>query len=97
MEKATIFDNCWTPDTRFPSSVPFPRISCASICCYGLPLGGIVAATAVAGFLDRALDDQLAVILAVGGLTGGVLLGRYYLNKDGCLKNFVPTISERNA
>ena len=69
----------------------------AAVLAYGLPLGGIVAALAVAGFLDRALDDQLAVILAVGGLTGGVLLGRYYLNKDGCLKNFVPTISERNA
>ena len=69
----------------------------AALLAYGLPLGGIVIALGVAGFLDRALDDQIAVILAVGGLVSGALLGRYYLNKDGCLKNFVPTISERNA
>ena len=69
----------------------------AAFLAYGLPLGGIIIALGVAGFLDRALDDQLAVLLAVGGLVGGVLLGRHYLNKDGCLKNLVPTISERNA
>ncbi len=69
----------------------------AAFLAYGLPLGGIIIALGVAGFLDRALDDQLAVVLAVGGLVGGVLLGRHYLNKDGCLKNLVPTISERNA
>ncbi len=69
----------------------------AAFLAYGLPLGGIIIALAVAGSFDRTLDDQLAVVLAVGGLVGGVLLGRYYLNKDGCLKNLVPTISERNA
>ena len=69
----------------------------AAFLAYGLPLGGIIIALGVAGFFDSALDDQLAVVLAVGGLVGGVLLGRHYLNKDGCLKNLVPTISERNA
>ncbi len=69
----------------------------AALLAYGLPLGGMLIALGVAGFLDRALDDQIAVVLAVGGLAGGTLLGRYYLNKDGCLKNLVPTISERNA
>ena len=69
----------------------------AAFLAYGLPLGGIVSALGIAWFLNRALDDQSAVVSAIGGFVGGVLIGRHYLNKDGCLKNLVPTISERSA
>jgi sigma-E factor negative regulatory protein RseC len=69
----------------------------AAFLAYGLPLGGIVIALGVAWFLNHTLDDRSAVLLAIGGLVGGVLFGRHYLNRDGCLKNLVPTISERHA
>jgi sigma-E factor negative regulatory protein RseC len=60
---------------------------------YGLPLGGVVVALGIAWYLNHALNDQSAVALALGGLVAGILLGRHYLNRDGCLKNLVPTIS----
>jgi len=69
----------------------------AAFLAYGLPLGGIVIALGLAWIFKQTLDDRLAVLLAIGGLVGGVLVGRFYLNKDGCLKNLVPTISERYA
>ncbi len=69
----------------------------AAILAYGLPLGGIVVAVGIALLLNHTLDDRIAVVLAIGGLVSGVLLGRHYLNKDGCLRNLVPTISGRNA
>ncbi len=69
----------------------------AAIFAYGLPLVGIVIALALASVLNQALDDQLAIVLAISGLVVGGLLGRHFLNKDACLKNLVPTISGRNA
>ena len=69
----------------------------AAFLAYGLPLGGIIIALGVAWFLNQTLDDRSAVLLATGGLVGGILVGRYYLNRDGCLKNLVPTITERHA
>jgi sigma-E factor negative regulatory protein RseC len=69
----------------------------AAIFAYGLPLVGIVIALAIASIMNQALDDQLAIALAISGLVVGGLLGRHFLNKDACLKNLVPTISERNA
>ena len=69
----------------------------AALLAYGLPLGGIIIALGMAWFLKQTLDDRLAVLLAIGGLVGGILVGRYLLNKDGCLKNLVPSISERHA
>ena len=69
----------------------------AAIFAYGLPLAGIVIALALASIMNQALDDQMAIALAISGLVIGGLLGRHFLNKDACLKNLVPTIAERNA
>ena len=69
----------------------------AAVFAYGLPLVGIVIALALASLLNQALDDRLAIALAISGLVGGGLLGRHFLNKDACLRNLVPTIAERNA
>ena len=69
----------------------------AAFLAYGLPLGGIVIALGMAWFLQQTLDDRFAVLLAIGGLVGGILVGRFYLNKDGCLKNLIPIISEKHA
>ncbi len=69
----------------------------AAIFAYGLPLVGIVIALALASIVNQALDDQMAIALAISGLVIGGLLGRHFLNKDACLKNLVPTIAERNA
>jgi len=67
----------------------------AAIFAYGLPLGGIILALAIAWTMNGSLDDRTAIILAIAGLVGGVLTGRHLLNRDGCLKNLVPTISGR--
>jgi sigma-E factor negative regulatory protein RseC len=56
----------------------------AALLAYGLPLGGIIIALGMAWFFKQTLDDGLAVLLAI-------------VNKDGCLKNLVPSISERHA
>ncbi len=64
---------------------------------YGLPLGGIVIALGAAWFLNQSLDDLFAIALAIGGLLIGGFFSRHLLNKDACLKNLVPTVSERNA
>jgi len=69
----------------------------AAVFAYGLPLIGIVVALGVASILNQGLDDHFAIALAISGLVMGGLLGRHFLNKESCLKNLVPTISERNA
>ena len=69
----------------------------AAIFAYGLPLLGVIVALGLAWYLNETLNDRFAVILAIGGLFTGAMLGRHFLNKDGCLKNLVPTVAERNA
>ena len=69
----------------------------AATLAYGLPLCAVIIALGAAWFMNRALNDVAAVFVAIGALIAGVLLGRQFLNRDGCLKNFVPTVSERNA
>jgi len=69
----------------------------AAVFAYGLPLGGVVLALGLAWSLNQSLDDRFAVVLAVAGLVAGVLVGRHFLNEDGCLRNLAPTISTRNA
>ena len=69
----------------------------AAMLAYGLPLGGVVLALGVAWFINAAMDDAVAVVLAISGLLAGSLIGRRLLNQDGCLKNLVPTVAESNA
>jgi positive regulator of sigma E activity len=69
----------------------------AALLAYGLPLGGIIVALGVAWYLNQSLDDRSAIVLALGGLAAGILFGRYYLNRDSCLRNLVPTVTERQA
>ena len=69
----------------------------AAVLAYGLPLGGLIVALGIAWYLNQSLDDRIAVVLAIVGLVAGVLIGRHFLNKDGCLRNLVPDISTRNA
>ena len=69
----------------------------AAIFAYGLPLGGVILALGIAGYLNQSLDDRFAVVLAVAGLVAGVLFGRHLLSKDACLRNLALTITTRNA
>ena len=69
----------------------------AAVFAYGLPLGGVVLALGLAGYLKQSLDDRFAVVLAIAGLVAGILVGRHFLNKDGCLRNLTHTISTRNV
>ena len=69
----------------------------AAILAYGLPLCAVIIVLAVAWIISGTLNDVVAVVLATSGLIAGALMGRHLLNRDGCLKNFVPTVAERNA
>lgn len=69
----------------------------AAILAYGLPLLGVLLALGIAWSLNHGIDDRFAVALAMGGLLTGTLLGRHLLNRDGCLKNLVPTVSGLDA
>lgn len=69
----------------------------AAVLAYGLPMAGVVIALGIAWIFSKAVNDVLAVVLSICGLAAGALLGRHFLNQDGCLKNLVPTVSERNA
>ncbi len=69
----------------------------AAIFAYGLPLLGVIVALGIAWYLNETMNDRFTVILAIGGLLAGAMFGRHFLNKDGCLKNLVPTVAERNA
>ncbi|MCH6549839.1 MAG: SoxR reducing system RseC family protein [Proteobacteria bacterium] len=69
----------------------------AAVLAYGMPLAGVIIALGIAWMMSRTLNDVLAVTLAICGLVAGALFGRHFLNQDDCLKNLVPTVSERNA
>jgi len=69
----------------------------AAMLAYGLPLICLMIALGIAWSMNQSLDDRHAIVLAIGGLVSGLMLGRHLLNKDGCLKHLVPTISTRNA
>lgn len=69
----------------------------AAVLAYGMPLAGVIIALGIAWIMSRTLNDVLAVTLAICGLVAGALFGRHFLNQDDCLKNLVPTVSERNA
>ncbi len=69
----------------------------AAVLAYGMPLAGVIIALGIAWIMSRTLNDVLAVTLAICGLVAGALIGRHFLNQDDCLKNLVPTVSERNA
>ena len=69
----------------------------AAFLAYGLPLLGVLVALGVAWVVGESLDDGFAAGLAMAGLGVGFLAGRHFLNKDRCLRNFVPSVSEKNA
>lgn len=69
----------------------------AAMLAYGLPLAGVIIALGLAWYTNHALEDHFAVALAVGGLVAGLLIGRHFLNQDGCLKKLVPTVAERRG
>jgi sigma-E factor negative regulatory protein RseC len=69
----------------------------AAIFAYGLPLAGVIIALGAGWFMNRAINDRVAAAIGAGGMVAGAFLGRHLLNQDGCLKNLVPTVTERNA
>lgn len=64
---------------------------------YGVPLGCVVVALGIGWAVAGRMSDALAVLLAAGALITGTLLGRHYLNRGACLRDFVPTVCGRNA
>ena len=67
----------------------------AAVIAYGLPLAGVVTLPAAAWFLAGPLTEAAAVSAAGVGLVAGVLAARRSLRRDGCLRQFVPSIVAR--
>jgi sigma-E factor negative regulatory protein RseC len=65
----------------------------AALLVYGLPLAGAAGAALLAYLL--ALGDGGAAAMAIGGLLGGAMIGRYRLKTGACLERFTPTVSRR--
>ncbi len=59
---------------------------------YGLPLAGIVLMPVAGWLLERPLTDAAAIAYAIAGLAVGLFAGRWQLNRNDCLKQFVPKI-----
>ena len=64
----------------------------ASLLVYGLPLAGIVLMLVAGWLLMKPLSDPQAIAFAGAGLAAGFLAGRWQLNRQNCLKQFVPKI-----
>ncbi|MCH7821586.1 MAG: SoxR reducing system RseC family protein [Proteobacteria bacterium] len=65
----------------------------AALIVYGLPMLGAVVAAAAANAWS--LGDASAAMAALFGLAAGIVLGRWRLRKEACLRDFVPTIEKR--
>ncbi len=65
----------------------------ATVLVYGLPLAGIVLMLVVGWVISRPLSDPEAIAYAAAGLAAGFLTGRWQLNRQNCLKQFVPKIA----
>lgn len=65
----------------------------AALIVYGLPLLGAVVAATLA--YTWTLGDASAAGAALLGLTVGIVLGRWRLRQEACLRHFVPSIEKR--
>jgi sigma-E factor negative regulatory protein RseC len=65
----------------------------ATMLVYGLPLLGIVVMLLLGWSMMRPLSDPQAIAFAAVGLAAGLVAGRWQLNRQDCLKHFVPKIS----
>ena len=65
----------------------------ATILVYGLPLLGIVIMLLLGWSMMGPLSDLQAIAFAAAGLAAGLGVGRWQLNRQECLKHFVPKIS----
>lgn len=64
----------------------------AALIVYGIPLLGALLAAAVAyGF---SLGDVAAAVAALAGLFSGLVIARRRLDRQRCLRQFIPTISK---
>ncbi len=64
----------------------------ATMLVYGLPLAGMVLGLSAGWLISRPLTDGVAVAYAVAGLTAGLAAGRWQLNRNNCLREFIPKI-----
>jgi len=65
----------------------------AALIVYGLPMLGAVVAATLANIWT--LGDAGAAGAALLGLAVGIVLGRWRLRQEACLRDFVPTIEKR--
>ena len=65
----------------------------AALIVYGLPMLGAVVAATLAYIWT--LGDASAAAAALLGLAVGIVLGRWRLRQEACLRDFVPSIEKR--
>ena len=64
----------------------------ATILVYGLPLAGMLLGLGAGWLISQPLTDGVAVVYAIAGLAAGFTAGRWQLNRNHCLKQFIPKV-----
>ncbi len=96
--KATMLEVSLTPNSQFSAgdevrlTLEPAHLLRATILVYGLPLAGMVLGLSAGWLISRPLTDGVAVACAVAGLAAGFIAGRWQLNRNHCLKQFIPKI-----
>jgi sigma-E factor negative regulatory protein RseC len=65
----------------------------AAIIVYGYPMFAAVLAAIVAHFYDA--NDAISALLALAGLSAGVLIAKAILGRARCLREFTPLVVDR--
>jgi len=65
----------------------------AAVLAYGLPLASLVTAATIAWLAGAGPDSPVAVAMVIAGLTAGIFVSRYILNRGAACDQFVPTIA----
>ena len=65
----------------------------AAVLAYGLPLASLVTAATIAWLAGAGPDSPVAVAMVIAGLTAGIFVSRYILNRGTACDQFVPTIA----
>jgi len=96
--KAAVFEVSLSPHSHFSEGdevslkLEPAHLLRATILVYGLPLAGIVLGVSAGWLISRPLTDGVAAAFAVAGLVAGIIAGRRQLNRNHCLKQFIPKI-----
>lgn len=98
--KAAMFEVALSPHSHFSAGdevrlkLEPAHLLRATILVYGLPLAGMLLGVGAGSLISRPLTDGVAVTYTLAGLAAGFVAGRWQLNRNHCLKHFIPKIED---